>query len=135
MVVVADPNPDAAEAGRVLAGARRATLDPLDAINDPDVEAVVINTPTTTHATYIEAALRAGKAVWTEKPIAQELADTAKIVDLWRETGLPVQVGFMRRFDPGYVRAKELIDAGSWAASSSSARSPATPTRRPSSSC
>ena len=61
---------------------------------------------------YIEAALRAGKAVWTEKPIAQELADTAKIVDLWRETGLPVQVGFMRRFDPGYVRAKELIDAG-----------------------
>ena len=61
---------------------------------------------------YIEAALRAGKAVWTEKPIAQELADTAKIVDLWRETGLPVQVGFMRRFDPGYVRAKELIDSG-----------------------
>ena len=112
VVVVADPNPDAAEAGRILAGARRATLDPLDAINDPDVEAVVINTPTTTHATYIEAALRAGKAVWTEKPIAQELADTAKIVDLWRETGLPVQVGFMRRFDPGYVRAKELIDAG-----------------------
>jgi len=64
------------------------------------------------HATHIEAALRAGKAVWTEKPIAQELADTAKIVALWKETGLPVQVGFMRRFDPGYVRAKELIDSG-----------------------
>ena len=136
VVVVADPNPDAAEAGRVLAGARRATADPLDAINDPDVEAVVINTPTTTHATYIEAALRAGKAVWTEKPIAQELADTAKIVDLWRETGLPVQVGFMRRFDPG-LRARQGADRRGrrWVASSSSGRSPATPTRRPSSSC
>ena len=33
-------------------------------------------------------------------------------MDLWRETGVPVQLGFMRRFDPGYVRAKELIDAG-----------------------
>ena len=35
-----------------------------------------------------------------------------KIVDLWQQTGMPVQVGFMRRFDPGYVRAKELIDSG-----------------------
>ncbi|MFM2105574.1 MAG: hypothetical protein RL338_606 [Chloroflexota bacterium] len=113
VVVVADPNDAAAEAGRALARADRATTDPLDAIADPSVEAVVINTPTTTHATYIEAALRAGKAVWTEKPIAQELADTKRIVDLWRETGLPVQVGFMRRFDPGYVRAKRLIDSGS----------------------
>ncbi len=51
VIVVADPIADVAEAGRVLAGARRATTDPLDAINDPDVEAVVINTPTTTHAT------------------------------------------------------------------------------------
>jgi myo-inositol 2-dehydrogenase/D-chiro-inositol 1-dehydrogenase len=76
------------------------------------VDAVVIVTPTTTHAALIEAALRAGKAVWTEKPIAQELSDTARIVDLWRATGIPVQVGFMRRFDPGYERAKQLIDAG-----------------------
>jgi myo-inositol 2-dehydrogenase/D-chiro-inositol 1-dehydrogenase len=112
VVVVADPNPDAAEAGRVLARAGRATTDPLDAIADPAVEAVLINTPTTTHATYIEAALRAGKAVWTEKPIAQELADTKRIVELWRGSGLPVQVGFMRRFDPGYARAKAMIDAG-----------------------
>jgi myo-inositol 2-dehydrogenase/D-chiro-inositol 1-dehydrogenase len=84
----------------------------MEAIHDPDVDAVVIVTPTTTHAALIEAALRARKAVWTEKPIAQELSDTARIVDLWRATGIPVQVGFMRRFDPGYERAKQLIDAG-----------------------
>ncbi len=112
VVVVADPDAGAAERGRTLARARRASTDPMEAIHDPDVDAVVIVTPTTTHAALIEAALRAGKAVWTEKPIAQELSDTARIVDLWRETGSPVQVGFMRRFDPGYERAKALIDAG-----------------------
>jgi myo-inositol 2-dehydrogenase/D-chiro-inositol 1-dehydrogenase len=112
VVVVADPDAGAAERGRDLARAKRASTDPMEALHDPDVDAVVIVTPTTTHASLIEAALRAGKAVWTEKPIAQELSDTARIVDLWRETGIPVQVGFMRRFDPGYVRAKELIDAG-----------------------
>jgi len=112
IVVVADPVAASAEAGRELAGAKRASTDPMAAIHDADVEAVVIVTPTNTHAAMIEAALRAGKAVWTEKPIAQELSDTRKIVDMWHDTGLPVQVGFMRRFDPGYARAKELIVAG-----------------------
>ncbi len=112
VVVVADPDADAAARGRVLARAGRASSDPAEAIHDPDVDAVVIVTPTITHAPLIDAALRAGKAVWSEKPIAQELGETARIVDLWRETGIPLQLGFMRRFDPGYVRAKELIAAG-----------------------
>ncbi len=112
VVVVADPDLAAAERGQAVAGATRATADALDAIGDPAVEAVVIVTPTSTHAALIEAALRAGKAIWSEKPIALDLAETGRIVSLWRETGIPVQLGFMRRFDPGYVRAKALIDAG-----------------------
>jgi myo-inositol 2-dehydrogenase/D-chiro-inositol 1-dehydrogenase len=112
VVVVADPDPDAATRGRDLARAQRATTDPFDAIADPDCDVVLIVTPTALHAAHIEASLRAGKAIWTEKPIAQELGDTARIVDLWRATGLPVQVGFMRRFDPGYERARSLIAAG-----------------------
>ena len=112
VAVVADPDGEAASRGRDLAGAPRASTDPMEAIHDPAVEAVVIVTPTSTHAALIEAALRAGRAVWSEKPIAQDLAETARIVGLWRATGLPVQIGFMRRFDPGYVRAKELIASG-----------------------
>jgi myo-inositol 2-dehydrogenase / D-chiro-inositol 1-dehydrogenase len=112
VVVVADPDPEAAEAGRGLAGAQRAATDPVAAIRDDDVEAVVIVTPTNTHAALIEEALRAGKAVWTEKPIAGDVAETARIVELWRESDVPVQVGFMRRFDPGYVRAKARIATG-----------------------
>ena len=112
LVVVADLDPAEAERGREVGRAERATTDALDAINDPAVEAVVIVTPTSTHAALIEAALRAGKAIWSEKPIALDLAETNRVVALWRETGLPVQMGFMRRFDPGYVKAKALIDAG-----------------------
>jgi myo-inositol 2-dehydrogenase / D-chiro-inositol 1-dehydrogenase len=112
VVVVADPDIEAARNGARVSLAGRATTDALDAIADPEVEAVVIVTPTSTHAALIEAALRAGKAIWSEKPIALSLAETDRVVRIWRETGLPVQLGFMRRFDPGYVRAKELIAAG-----------------------
>jgi myo-inositol 2-dehydrogenase / D-chiro-inositol 1-dehydrogenase len=112
IVVVADPVRENAEAGKALVRADRASTDPLAAITEPGVEAVVISTPTDTHAGLIEAALRAGKAVWSEKPIAQEIAETRRIVDLWREVNVPVQLGFMRRFDPGYERAKALIDRG-----------------------
>jgi myo-inositol 2-dehydrogenase / D-chiro-inositol 1-dehydrogenase len=111
-VVVADPVADLAEKGRAIAKAHRASTDPVAAIHDPDVDAVVIVTPTSTHAALIEEAIKAGKAVWSEKPIAQEMAETARIVDIWRGSGVPVQLGFMRRFDPGYLRAKALIDSG-----------------------
>jgi len=112
VVVVADPNEEAAVRGRSLARAPRASTDPIEALHDPDVEAVVIVTPTSTHAGLIELGLRAGKAVWSEKPIAHDVAETARIVDLWRDLRIPVQLGFMRRFDPGYVRAKELVRSG-----------------------
>jgi myo-inositol 2-dehydrogenase/D-chiro-inositol 1-dehydrogenase len=112
VVAVADPDPVAAERGRAISRAEHALTDPEAAIHLPGVEAVVIVTPTSTHAALIEAALRAGRAIWSEKPIALTLAETGRVVELWRASGLPVQLGFMRRFDPGYVRAKELIESG-----------------------
>ncbi|MGH2408101.1 MAG: Gfo/Idh/MocA family oxidoreductase [Candidatus Limnocylindrales bacterium] len=112
VVVVADPDPAAAERGRAVARAARVAAVPEAAIADPDVEAVVIVTPTSTHAGLIEAAARAGKAVWSEKPIALTLADTERVVAVVAELGIPVQLGFMRRFDPGYAAAKARIAAG-----------------------
>lgn len=112
VVVVADPRLEAAEHGKALAGAEEATTDVERAINSPSVDAVVIVTPTNTHARLLEVAAKAGKAAFTEKPIALDLAETARVVDLIREAGIPVQLGFMRRFDPGYARAKQKIDTG-----------------------
>ena len=112
IVCVADPDPHAAQAGRALARAERSCTDPRDAIKAAGVDAVIIVTPTSTHASLIEAAARAGKAVWSEKPIALELAETARVVQVVRETGMPLQLGFMRRFDPGYAAAKARIETG-----------------------
>jgi myo-inositol 2-dehydrogenase/D-chiro-inositol 1-dehydrogenase len=112
VVVVADPDAEAAERGRVIARAERALTDAHDAIAAPGVEAVVIVTPTSTHAELIEAAVSAGKAVWSEKPIALDLAETARVVEVVRRSGQPLQIGFMRRFDPGYAAARARISAG-----------------------
>jgi myo-inositol 2-dehydrogenase / D-chiro-inositol 1-dehydrogenase len=110
--VVADPILEAAEQGRELAGADRATANIDEAISDPAVDAVIIVTPTDTHARLIESAVLAGKAVFSEKPIALDLAETKRVVDLIDQKGAAVQLGFMRRFDPGYAEAKKRIDHG-----------------------
>lgn len=112
VAVVADPSIEAAERGKALSRAERATTDVVGAITDPSVDAIVIVTPTSTHATLIEMAAQAGKAIWCEKPIALDLAETQRVVDVVQAAGVPVQLGFMRRFDPGYVAAKRRIDAG-----------------------
>jgi myo-inositol 2-dehydrogenase/D-chiro-inositol 1-dehydrogenase len=110
--VVADPNLEAAEHGRELSGADRAIASTEEATLDPAVDAVIIVTPTDTHARLIETAVLAGKAVFSEKPIALDLAETKRIVDLIQQKDGFVQLGFMRRFDPGYAEAKKRIDQG-----------------------
>ena len=101
-----------AERGRRTTGADLAFTDPAKAIDHPAVDAVVIVTPTNTHAHLIEVAANAGKAVFSEKPIALDLAETQRVVQLVRERNVPVQLGFMRRYDPGYAKAKAKIEAG-----------------------
>ncbi len=112
VVAVADTNLEMAQRGKVLSGAEVAYTEVEKAIAHPGVDAVVIVTPTDTHARLIELAVLAGKAVFSEKPIALDLAETKRVVSLVRKQGVPVQLGFMRRFDPGYARAKEKINAG-----------------------
>jgi myo-inositol 2-dehydrogenase/D-chiro-inositol 1-dehydrogenase len=112
VVVVADPRREAAERGKAISGAEEALTDVEKAIDHPDVDAVVIITPTDTHARLLELAAHAGKAVFSEKPIALDLAETTRVVRVIQERGIPVQLGFMRRFDPGYARAKQRIETG-----------------------
>jgi myo-inositol 2-dehydrogenase/D-chiro-inositol 1-dehydrogenase len=112
VAVVADTSLDAAERGRALSRAERATTDTAAAIGATDVDAVVIVTPTSTHAQLIEASVRAGKAVWCEKPIALDLTEARRMLDVVDSLGTPVQLGFMRRFDPGYAAARRRIEAG-----------------------
>ena len=57
-------------------------------------------------------AAQAKKAIWCEKPVALSLAETQRVVQAVKENNVPVQLGFMRRYDPGYAAAKRKIDTG-----------------------
>lgn len=112
VVEVADAVLDAAQRGAALVGAPRASADPLAAISAPDVDVVLIATPTGTHTALISAAIRAGKPVWCEKPVALSMADAAMLRDLAAAHRVPVMIGYMRRFDARYSELKRRIDAG-----------------------
>jgi myo-inositol 2-dehydrogenase/D-chiro-inositol 1-dehydrogenase len=77
-----------------------------------DVDAVVIATPTGTHAELVTRAARAGRAVFCEKPISLDRPATVDTLAAVAEAGVPFQVGFHRRFDPDWVAATERIRAG-----------------------
>ncbi len=113
VVAVADVNLTAAEHAKNLARAEVATTDFEAAMQRTDVDAVVIVTPTNTHASLIQMAAKAGKAIWCEKPIALTIEETLETINVVNAAKVPCQIGFMRRFDPGYVNAKRLIEDGS----------------------
>jgi myo-inositol 2-dehydrogenase/D-chiro-inositol 1-dehydrogenase len=76
------------------------------------VDAVAIAAPTSSHAELIRRAVDAGLPTFCEKPIALDLESTAAVVRHVREAGVPVQIGFQRRFDAGYMRAREMVASG-----------------------
>jgi myo-inositol 2-dehydrogenase/D-chiro-inositol 1-dehydrogenase len=82
------------------------------ALANPEVDAVVIVTPAPTHAELIIRAAQAGKAIFCEKPLGVSLEEAARAKQAVVEAGVPFQIGFQRRFDPGVQRLRKLISAG-----------------------
>jgi scyllo-inositol 2-dehydrogenase (NAD+) len=78
----------------------------------PELDGVIIATPTGSHPALVTAAAGAGKAIFCEKPLALSIEETRAVLDTVAQAAVPLQIGFMRRFDAGYRRAKALIDAG-----------------------
>ena len=76
------------------------------------VDAVVIATPTASHAALIGAAAAAGLPVFCEKPVAPDVAGTREVLARVAAAGVPLQVGFQRRFDPGFAAAREAVRSG-----------------------
>ena len=110
LVAIADPFPKAAES---LAKATGAEIREIDAIFDSkDVDAVLICTPTTTHADFIERAAKAGKAIFCEKPVDLDAKRVAKTLQIVEKSGVPLMVGFNRRFDANFGALKARIDEG-----------------------
>ncbi len=110
--IVADYAPAAAEQTAAAFGVAKWTADGAAAISDPSIDAVIIASSTDTHAPYIELAAQHGKDIFTEKPIALDLESTDRALNVAEATGVRLQVGFQRRFDPGYSAAKSAIERG-----------------------
>ncbi|NEH54366.1 inositol 2-dehydrogenase [Rhizobium leguminosarum] len=110
LVAVADAFPQAAEAIASGYGCEVRTIEAIEAAKD--IDAVVICTPTDTHADLIERFARAGKAIFCEKPIDLDVARVKACIKVVEETGAKLMVGFNRRFDPHFMAVRKVIDDG-----------------------
>jgi myo-inositol 2-dehydrogenase/D-chiro-inositol 1-dehydrogenase len=105
---------DAAAAASIAAecGCRVAASDQ-DLIDDPEVEAVIVASLTETHVDFVLRCIEAGKPVMTEKPLGITVPSCERVLDAEMAAGRRfTTVGFMRRYDPEYLRLKAAVDEG-----------------------
>jgi myo-inositol 2-dehydrogenase/D-chiro-inositol 1-dehydrogenase len=111
LVAVNDANLEFAKKAAVATGAKP-VADIADIFEDKNIEAVVIATPTNTHVEYLTRAANAGKAIYCEKPIGLDYGEAEKAVTAVSKTGVPVMLGFNRRFDASHAAVKQAVEKG-----------------------
>jgi len=79
----------------------------------PDLDAVIICSPTDTHADYVVKAAHAGKQVFCEKPLDLSLERVQEVLEIVKASGVHLMLGFNRRFDPEFKKIRELVEKGS----------------------
>jgi predicted dehydrogenase len=107
-----DTNPQTLAAIARRYPSARQTTDVAELLSDPELDAVVVATPISTHHAIAAAALDAGKHVWVEKPFASSSAEAADLIERAETAGLVLLPGHTFLYSPPVVRIKELIDAG-----------------------
>ena len=114
MVAFCDLIPERAEKARTKYGTPDAKVyvDYKELLKDEAIEVVHVLTPNREHADMTVDALRAGKHVMCEKPMAKTAADAQRMLDAARETGKKLTIGYQSRHKPSVLAAKEYIDAG-----------------------
>ena len=86
--------------------------DAQEVIERPDVDAVLICTPTSSHADLIESAIKWGKHIFCEKPMDLSLERTASLSQMAEDAGVKLMLGFNRRFDPDFLAARKAVRDG-----------------------
>ncbi|MFD4725094.1 Gfo/Idh/MocA family oxidoreductase [Streptomyces seoulensis] len=109
-LVVADPVADAAKAAAERYGAEVA--DSPEALLAAGIDGLVIAAATDAHPALIRAGVTAGVPVFCEKPVARTIAEGVAVLDAVRESGVPIQIGFNRRFDAGFLAARAAVRSG-----------------------
>jgi len=111
-VAAADPSADALAGANRNCPFERTTQEPLEVVNDPEVQAVLVASPTITHLPLVEAVVAAGKSLLCEKPLAPTFDDVRAIVDVVRRGGITAQVGFHQRYHPLYQWLADTVRRG-----------------------
>ena len=109
-LVVADVVPEKAQRAADELGAQVRSVE--DFFDSDDLDGVVLATPTDAHARHIEAAVGLGAPIFCEKPVALDIASTERANVAAKSAGVPVHIGFQRRFDAAYAAARERLAAG-----------------------
>lgn len=112
LTAVADPVDEHARCAAAQGDGVRVVVTAAEVLSDAAVDAVVIASPTRFHAPMIIEAAAAGKHIFCEKPLALTLDDARAAIAATQSNGVKLQVGFQRRFDAGYVRARDAIVRG-----------------------
>lgn len=112
LIAIAEPVDEARQKAAAELRLDTAYADGLEAIRDPRVDAVVVATPTKFHRPTVVAAAQTGKHILCEKPMSVCVEDCDVMIAAAEEARVKLQIGFMRRFDAGFVAAKQRVDAG-----------------------
>lgn len=112
LVAVSDVSEAAVEALATELGVAKRYANYQDLAADEEVDAVVVVSPTSTHKEIVLDAAGRGKAIFCEKPLSISLPEAREMQRGVESSGVFFQMGFMRRFDRGYVAAKRKIEAG-----------------------
>jgi len=112
VVALADVNIDGAQQLAAQYGISFVSSDYREIIKHPDVEAVVICSPTDTHARYIVEAAQAGKHIFCEKPVDLSIDVIKNAITEVKKAGVKLMVGFNRRFDPNFRKVHDMVASG-----------------------
>ncbi|HEX9116922.1 MAG TPA: Gfo/Idh/MocA family oxidoreductase [Anaerolineae bacterium] len=93
-------------------GVPRWYADAAQLIHDPEVDAVYVATPPSSHKEYVLACAAAGKPVYVEKPMALDFAQCQEMIAACKTAGVPLFVAYYRRALPRFLKVKELVDRG-----------------------
>ena len=112
LIALCDPVQACLDEARQELQVSYAYTDYRQAMANPEIDAVIVVTPTQFHHDIVLAAAEAGKHVFCEKPMASTVGECDEMIAACVANGVKLQLGFMRRFDKSFRRAKALLDAG-----------------------
>jgi len=112
IVAIADTDPDVLAACASIAKRARQTTDYKELLTPWVADAVVLSLPTSMHAEAAKAAFEGGLHVYLEKPVATNLAEAAPLLSAWRASRRVGMIGHNYRFNPLYVKLKQMISSG-----------------------